>query len=104
MSKISKQNFQSLHADKAIDIKKVQQDEVAKGELAEAGLSVDQLRQADVNKDGKIDAGEAFTLADRFDTEAGTPETLVAKESGAPTTAGKSLNALGAMLEAHLAG
>jgi hypothetical protein len=102
MSKISKQSFQRLHADKAIDIKKVQQDEVAKGELAEAGLSVDQLRQADINKDGKIDPGEAFTLADRFDTEPGTPETLVAKEGGAPTAAGKSLNALGAMLEARI--
>jgi hypothetical protein len=99
MSTIRRQDFVTTHANKSVSIAKVQQDPVAKAELQNAGLSVQDLQRADRNRDGAVDADEAFSAADRFDRD-GNAATLVALDRvGAPTPAGKATNALGVMLQ-----
>ena len=73
MTKIQRSDFTGQHAGKSIDLNKLDRqqgsDPATRAKLDEAGVSVDQLRRADSNRDGKLDAAEAFKVADNFDRD-----------------------------------
>ncbi len=103
MSKIQRSNFTQQHQNKNIDLnkldRKVNADPAVKADLDDAGVDMDKLRSADRNRDGKIDAGEAWKLADDYDRD-GTRRSLidVDRSGGEQTQAGKAAGALGALL------
>ncbi len=98
MAKITRQQFQTQHANRSIDPQKVAQDPAARAKLEQGGVSVDQLRRADLNRDGVVDAGEAFKIADGFE-QGGPADTVTVREGGQAQPAGKALNALGLLLQ-----
>ncbi len=65
--------------------------------LSATGLSIADLRRADTNRDGKLDAREAFAAADRLDTD-GNTTTLVNAIGGKSTRAGRALRGLAGAL------
>ncbi|MFH1808841.1 MAG: hypothetical protein ABIJ09_08845 [Pseudomonadota bacterium] len=99
MTTISKQNFANQNAGKSIDLDKLSRNDAAKAQAEQGGLTVDQLRRADTNRDGKLDTDEAFKVADNFDRD-GNANTLVAVDrAGQATPAGKAVNALGLLMQ-----
>lgn len=100
MSKIYRDDFTSRHAGRAIDVDKASRDHDARTELDQAGLSVEDLRRADRNRDGKVDAEEAWKAADDFDHD-GTRGSLIDVDPSRPaekTEAGKAAGAFGVLL------
>ncbi|MCB9638226.1 MAG: hypothetical protein H6727_04865 [Myxococcales bacterium] len=103
MTKIYRQDFLAQNQNKTIDLDKVRGDSEAQQKLAEQGLSLQQLQRADRNNDGKVDAKEAWKMADDFDRD-GTVASLIASvpspsSEAAPTQAGKTASVLGLMLQ-----
>lgn len=105
MAKIYKNDFVQQHAGRNIDLNKLQQDQAAKADLQEAGVSLSQLQRADSNNDGVVSAREAFKVADHFDRD-GNANSLISQQgatrpagTGAPMTqAGRAATVLGMML------
>jgi len=99
MSKIYRESFTRQNANKSIDLDKLDQNRQAKETLEEGGMTVDQLRSADTNRDGQIDAGEAWKVADDFDRD-GTRRSLIDVDAaGRETPAGEAVGALGLLLQ-----
>ncbi len=103
MTKINRQDFVAQNNTKAIDLAKVRNNTDAQQKLADNGLSLQQLQRADRNADGKIDAQEAWRMADNFDRD-GNAATLIAatpspSAQATPTQAGKTASVLGLMLQ-----
>jgi hypothetical protein len=102
MTKIQRSDFTGQHAGKSIDLAKLDRqrasDPATQQKLDEGGLSVDQLRRADSNRDGKLDAAEAFKVADNFDRDGSGQSLIAVDRAGQPTQAGKAAGALGALL------
>ena len=99
MSKIQRNNFVRQHSDKQIDLQKIKNDDTAKAALAEQGVSLDKLQAADKNQDGRIDAKEAFHVADDFDHDGHRGSLIATDQRGAALPAGKALNQLGLLLD-----
>ncbi|MBN2359761.1 MAG: hypothetical protein JXR83_09930 [Deltaproteobacteria bacterium] len=99
MAKIDRPTFTTQHRGQSIDLQKLRQDQPARTQLEQGGMTVQQLERADRNGDGKIDADEAFNVADDFDRD-GSRHSLVATDrAGQPTQAGKAVNALGLLMQ-----
>lgn len=103
MSKIHKNQFTSAQAGKFIDLDKLENNDAAQAELADARVSMSQLRRADRNADGLIDAREAWRVADHFDRDgnAASLDATVTDSNGTEllTQAGKTTTVLGALLQ-----
>lgn len=101
MTKIQRSNFVQQFQGRNIDLDKVANDPEARSQVRNGGMTVDQLRRADRNQDGLLDAAEAFRVADHFDRD-GSYGSLVSERQGAPkgelTQAGRSASVLGLML------
>ncbi len=103
MTKINRQDFLTQNNAKAIDLEKVRTNPNAQQKLTDNGLNLQQLQRADRNNDGKIDAQEAWRMADNFDRD-GNAATLIAAApapsgQATPTQAGKTASVLGLMLQ-----
>ncbi|TNE50345.1 MAG: hypothetical protein EP343_08585 [Deltaproteobacteria bacterium] len=107
MTKIYKNNFVQQHATRNIDLEKVGQNADAQAQLAENGVSMSRLRQADRNGDGVVSPAEAFRVADHFDRD-GNANSLISHQganrpagtSAQPNTqAGRAATVLGMMLQ-----
>ena len=98
MSKIQRNTFVQANKNKQLDLQKLDGDSTAKTDLAKAGLSVDKLREADKNQDGRIDAKEAFEAADNFDHDGSRRSLIDTDQLGQALPAGQALNQLGLLL------
>jgi len=98
MSKIYRDDFASRHRGQSIDIDKASRSSEARTGLDQAGMSVDDLRRADRNRDGKVDASEAWKAADDFDNDGTRGSLIDVDRAGQPTDAGKAAGAFGALL------
>jgi len=108
MSKIQRDGFIQQHRDQKLDLDKLRDDSRAQETLSEADLTVDDLARADRgrygNRDGKLDAREAFYLADDFDND-GTRRSLIDyNATGQQTPAGRAAGALGVLLDSKGSG
>lgn len=94
-------DFERQHASQAIDPRQLAGQPGERATLARAGLTTDDLRAADRNGDGLVDAHEAFFLADDADRD-GTRRTLIAADGqGRRTRGGQILDRLGDLLARH---
>ncbi|MBI2566444.1 MAG: hypothetical protein HYV63_05365 [Candidatus Schekmanbacteria bacterium] len=89
MTTIKRQDFTNQYAGRTIDLDKLQGNDAATARLAEAGVNAADVAGADANKDGRLDAAEAFRYADTFDSN-GDSRSI----AGSATQAGKVLGAL----------
>jgi hypothetical protein len=99
MTKIDRPSFASQHQGQTIDINKLKQNQAAKTQLEQGGMTTEQLERADKNHDGKIDADEAFNVADDFDHDGSRGSLVATDRAGAPTPAGKALSSLGLLMQ-----
>ncbi|MEN9796636.1 MAG: hypothetical protein RL653_332 [Pseudomonadota bacterium] len=91
MSTTSRTRWMGDMAGRALSVRRLEQDAQLRATLEAAGVSPSLLARADTDRDGRVDAGEAFKVADGFDRD-GNPGTLVALSAdGAPTAAGQAL-------------
>lgn len=107
MTKLYKNQFVQQHANRNIDLNKVQQDADAQAQLSENGVSMSRLQRADRNGDGVVSAAEAFRAADHFDRD-GNANSLISHQgatrpagtANTPNTqAGRAATVLGMMLQ-----
>ncbi|MFH1808231.1 MAG: hypothetical protein ABIJ09_05785 [Pseudomonadota bacterium] len=101
MTSIRRNQFEGQHAGKSFKLDDVQNSPSKKAALEQGGVHVDDLRRADLNGDGSIDAGEAFKVADSYQ-RGSSGEAITLKEGGQDTKAGKALNALGLLLQSKI--
>lgn len=101
MTTIRRNQFESQHAGRTFKLDDVQSDPAKQRALEQAGVKVDDLQQADANRDGAIDASEAFTVADRFQL-GGSHDAIALKEGSQETPAGKALNTFNLLLQNKL--
>lgn len=101
MSKIYRNDFVGQHGSKSFSIETLAGNTEAQAKLQESGLSMERVRRADANRDGMIDAVEAWKIADDFDSD-GTRRSLDAVTQGGQTTqAGKTASVLDFLLQKH---
>lgn len=98
MSTIRRPGFVDNHASARVDLGKVERDAGANALLEHGGLSSAQLRQADRNRDGALDAGEAWSLADGLDRDGAAGSLIDVDASGRATPAGQALTTLGLLM------
>ncbi len=80
-------------AGRTLPLRRLEQDAQLRATLEAAGVSPAMLERADRDGNGRVDAGEAFEIADGFDRD-GNPGTLLALSAeGTPTQAGRALGA-----------
>jgi hypothetical protein len=98
MTKLTRKDFVTSHGASSIDLNKLKQDKAAQDGLSKAGVSVDQLAKADLDKDGKISGAKEmdalFSQVDGFDHDGSAQSVMVLDPAGNPTAAGKVLAAL----------
>ena len=67
-------------AGRTLPLRRLEQDAQLRATLEAAGVSPAMLERADRDGNGRVDAGEAFEVADGFDRD-GNPGTLVALDA-----------------------
>lgn len=99
MTKIERPAFTGQHQGQTIDLNKLKQNQAAKTQLEDGGMTTEQLERADKNRDGKIDGDEAFNVADDFDRDGSRSSLVATDRAGAATPAGKALSSLGLLMQ-----
>jgi len=99
MSKLKRSDFIAHHGPRSLDLQKLADSSAARRQLGEAGLGVDQLRRADANHDDRLDAGEAFHVADDLDRDGFRHSLIDVDRAGNATPAGRAVDTLGLLLQ-----
>jgi predicted transglutaminase-like cysteine proteinase len=98
MSKIRRADFVARHQGRSVDLHKLENNSDAQTQIQDAGLTIAEMRSADRDGDGKVDAKEAFRFADGLDSD-GSYQSLFAEDaSGLTTPAGNVLNTMDLLL------
>lgn len=101
MTTVKRSDFVQQNQGKALDLGRLEQDAAAKAELGAAGLTTQALRRADQNADGVLSPDEAFSAADRFDTDGNAQSLLQFNPDGQFSKAGNAAASLGLVMGRH---
>ncbi len=104
MVRISREQFIQRYLGDDLNIRQTQHTEDGRS-LTQAGMSAEQLRQADLNGDGRIEGqreiGALYQQVDRYDTNGRAQSIDLANRLGVPTRAGQMVGALDRMFAAN---
>lgn len=99
MSSITRKNWVAEQAGRSVDLEKLRQDPAALARLEQAGVSLDRLARADRDGDGKVDAAEAWQVADAFDHDGNAQTVLGLDVTGNDTVSARVLAGFGGVFD-----